>query len=261
MPHRTPRTRHWLAALAVSVVTLAFSLAATQAHAGPNLILNPGAEDGDGSISGGELEVIPHWINPNDSSFTVVQYNADNGGPTIASPGPLDRGSNYFSGGPENAESSITQRIDLSFAAALIYQGNVGFTLSGWLGGYASQDDHTLLSASWFDADGAQAGETVTLDTVFAAERNSVTGLAFHTLSGLVPQYATQVMITLDMIRTEGSYNDASADNLSFTLTDGVAPPTITPVPEPSTYALMLAGLAGVGGVVRRRAAASNRAA
>ena len=33
-----------------------------------------------------------------------------------------------------------------------------------------------------------------------------------------------------------------------------VATPTVTPVPEPSTYALMLAGLAGVGFVARRRA-------
>lgn len=229
---------------------LALALASPLVSAGPNLIKNADAESGPGSKSGGELEPIPFWTNVNDGPFTVVQYNDSNGGPSTTSPGPANRGANYFAGGPNNAESMATQLIDLSFAASAIASGSVGFTLSGWLGGYLSQNDHARLSATWIDFDGA-TGNAVTLDSIFAAERDSTTGLIFRTLSGYVPSTARSVLITLDMIRTDGSYNDASADNLSFS-TGEIAGPT-APVPEPSTCALMLGGLALVARLARRR--------
>ena len=243
--------RKELSGAILPALTLAIAAAFSPlASAGPNLIQNADAEAGPGSESGGELEPVPFWTKVNDGSFTVVQYNDSNGGPSLTSPGPAVRGTNYFSGGPENAESMATQLIDLSFAAAAISAGNVGFTLSGWLGGYASQNDHALLSATWIDFDGA-AGSSVTLDSVFADERDSTTGLIFHTLSGYVPSTARSVLITLDMIRTDGSYNDASADNLSFSLGDFTAP---TPaVPEPGTWALLAGGLAAVVTLSRRR--------
>ena len=219
------------------------------ASAGPNLIVNSGGEAGPGSASGDDVLVAPGWTTQNHSSFTVVGYTAPNGGPTPVSPGPTDRGMNYFSGGPANEASSASQLIDLSFAASDIAAGGMGFTLSGWLGGYSGQDDHTLLSASWLDSQGMALG-SFTLDSVYASDRAGETGLLFKTFSGALDSQVRQVLITLDMRRTDGAYNDGSADNLSFSLTDVTAP---NPVPEPSTYALMLGGLASVAAFARRR--------
>ena len=237
--------RHVLATCAVAASVLFAPLAS----AGPNLIVNGGGEAGPGSTNGNEVIVAPGWATQNNSNFTVVDYTAPNGGPTPVSPGPTDRGMNYFSGGPDNEASSATQLIDLSFAASAIAAGGAGFTLSGWLGGYSGQDDHTLLSASWLDSQGMALG-SFTLDSVYASDRAGETGLLFKTFSGALDSQVRQVLITLDMRRTDGAYNDGSADNLSFSLTDVTAP---NPVPEPSTYALMLGGLASVAAFARRR--------
>ena len=257
----TPSCTHESAALARHALgacaLLAAALFSPHASAGSNLIVNSGAEAGAGSDSGSDVIAAPAWATAAGSNFTVVSYNDTNGGPTLVSPGPVNRGLNYFAGGPDNSESSATQLIDLGFAAADIAAGHIRFTLSGWLGGYSGQNDHTLLSATWLDA-GGQALGAVTLDSVFAPDRDSETGLLFSTLGGAVPVATRQVLITLDMLRTDGSYNDAYADELSFSLSGGAAA-----VPEPTTYALMLAGLAGVGALSqhRRRARATGPAA
>src|SRR5271166_4449209 len=70
---------------------------------GTNLIVNGNAEAGTGSASGNDIESVPGWSTV--GNFTVVQYGAA-GFPSSTSPGPANRGSNFFAGGPNNAGSS-----------------------------------------------------------------------------------------------------------------------------------------------------------
>ena len=69
---------------------------------GTNLIVNPGAEAGAGNANGDAVGEgnIPGWSN--SAEFTVVAYGPDFTFPESTSPGPLDRGFNFFAGGPDN---------------------------------------------------------------------------------------------------------------------------------------------------------------
>lgn len=235
-------------ALALGSVALCLSAAAVPAAAqfGSNLITNGNAEAGLGSPSGNDVVAVPGWTTT--GNFTVVQYTAGGGFPGPTSPGPAVRGANFFAGGPDNAASSATQ--SLSFAGfaglpGLVDGGGVGFTLSGYLGGFETQNDNATLTAEFLNA-GATTIGSAAIGSVFAADRGGVTGLLSRSFAGVVPVGTRSVRFTLAMTRTDGAYNDGYADNLSFTLTSSV-------VPEPSSYALVAAGLAGVGAAARRR--------
>ena len=205
-----------------------------------NLIVNSGGEAGPSSATGDLVDSIPGWtINGN---FTVATYGASGGFPTVADPGPADRGNAFFSGGPNNTASSISQSISLVSYAGLIDSGNATFSLSGWFGGFSSQDDWSVLQLSFLDAGSSTLG-SVSIGHVSAAERANLSSLLFRSTDGTVPNGATSALLTLGATRTAGGYNDGYADNLSFSL---------TAIPEPSTYALAL-GAAVLGVVGGRR--------
>ena len=234
------------AALLPVLAVLAARPAAAQF--GTNLIVNGGAEAGAGSGTGATVVPVPGWTTT--APFTVVQYAAGGGFPGAASPGPADRGANFFAGGPGSQSSVATQRLDLgSFGGLLpeVAAGNVRFTLAGFFGGFSAQDDAASLTARFLDAGRAVVGP------VFAAARDGVTGLLARSIEGTLPMGAQNVEFTLAMAHREGSYNDAYADDLSFVLASSPA----TTVPEPGTWALVGTGLAAVLGAARRRGARS----
>lgn len=223
----------------------ALALAAPFAHAagagfGANLIVNGDAEAGVGSSNGG-LGSTPGWSL--SSNFSTVRYGAGGGFPSTSDAGPANRGLNFFAGGDSNGASRASQVIDLSAYAGAINSGKTQFDLAGWLGGYASQGDNATLSATFLDAGGNVLG-SASLAPVGAAERHSQTGLVARDTQGYVPVGAVTVGIALDMKRLEGSYNDGYADNLSF---------AIAPVPEPGTWAMLVGGLALLGGLAKRK--------
>jgi hypothetical protein len=185
---------------------------------GKNLIVNGDAEQGAGAPDTSEIMTIPGWTKI--GHFNVVQYGASGG----FAPGPANRGKNYFVGGPSNPQSAAIQTIDVSSMASKIDHDKLMFTFSAYLGGYAGQNDAMTLSASFENAKGS-ALRRVALGPVMAKDRNSVTGsIPRHTI-GKVPAGTRSVLVKMLVIRTDGSYNDGSGDNLSlvFSLPSGGA--------------------------------------
>lgn len=184
------------------------------AQLGANLIVNGDAESGTGAAASDDpLMDIPGWTR--EGNFQVMQYGASGGFPGATDPGPKERGKNFFVGGPGNAESSASQKIDVSTLAPVISQGRVSFTFAAYLGGYGSQGDHAYLAASFEDRTG-KVLKVAGLGPVTAVQRSNVTGLLPVSSSGIVPPATTTVVIFIKTVRTDGAFNDGSADNLSL---------------------------------------------
>ena len=178
-----------------------------------NLIVNGNAEAALGSADGTPV-TTPGWYSSGQA--TAAQYGL-NGWPALADPGPADRGLNFFSGGPGNDMSSLTQSISVSQFASLIDAGSVSYALSGWLGGFADQDDNATLTVTFQNASNA-ALATGSIGPVMASERSSASGLLQRSSTGAVPAGTRTVYVVLSLIRASGSANDGYADNLSLVL-------------------------------------------
>ncbi len=185
---------------------------------GNNLIVNPGAEDGSADTGAdAPVKKIPGWTQKGDCD--VVPYGAD-GVVGAQDPGPSNRGKNLFTGGPDSPQTSLTQTIDVSAESTDIQSGSVSYTLSGYLGGYSSQDDHATLTLQFKDTSGKVLG-TASIGPVTAQDRQNTTELLQRSTNGKLPSGTTSVIVTLTMTRVEGAYNDGYADNLSLVLQKG----------------------------------------
>jgi hypothetical protein len=189
-----------------------------------NLISNPGAEAGTGSADGDDIEPVPSWTTA--AGFTAVQYQTSEGNfPSTTDPGPPNRGANFFAGGDTSTTSTATQTIDLTNAASAIAAGGVQYNLCGWLGGFSTQDDNAVLTATFENASGTALGTPAQIGPVTEAQRGGATALVQQSTSGAVPTGATQVVLTLTMTRVEGTYNDGYADSLDLSIsTSDTAP-------------------------------------
>lgn len=176
-----------------------------------NLIANPDAESGAGSISGYDVVPVPNWTTR--SNFTVTAYGVSS---SLPWPGPIF-GTNIFTGGPDNPSSSATQIIDVSAGSAETDSGMAQFELGGWFGGFSSQNDHSSLTATFLTVS-SNALATVTIGNILAVDRTNVTSTLFCTTNNAVPIGTRTIQLLLSMTRTEGSYNDGSADHLSLVL-------------------------------------------
>ncbi len=91
------------------------------------------------------------------------------------------------------------------------------------------------------------ADQNVTFDLVFAMHAANRSGAFLFDDQALVANAATPGTWQIDWVNNGGQVPNYS--NLTLFIRDVVA----TPVPEPETYALMLAGLGVIGFVARRR--------
>lgn len=251
--------------LIAGLACLVMSTPSSAATLGQNLVINGDAEQGlgdpVGNAVGTVIPVTPGWTPLN--SFSVLQYGASgfeftnlmgqpvrvSGLPDAASPGPANRGNNFFYGGGDRASSSATQTIDISNLSQAVDSKLLTFTLSGWLGGYQTDQDSASLVVSFLSVSGTILGSSsITAPT--PAQRNNITGLSFQSLDGLVPVDTRQAQVLLNMDYTRGRVNDAYADNLSL---------TVAAVPEPTTILGTLLAGSWVIAYQRRRLRQSHR--
>jgi RHS repeat-associated protein len=180
-----------------------------------NLIVNGNAESASGALNDNVSSSVPGWART--SNFTTAVYGNCCGFPTPMSPGPANRGNNFFYGGPGAPSSTAYQNIDVSSAAGLIDSGFVTYNFSAWLGGFSSQEDNAVLTAAFLDSN-SNTISSATLGPVTAGDRQDITELLLRTTKGVLPIGTRTVTITMLMSRLDGSDNDGYADNLAFVL-------------------------------------------
>jgi hypothetical protein len=216
---------------------------------GPNLLVNPGAEVGDPSLSGYAAVTIPGWTLT--GTPTVIKYGTarrfpvptSTPGPVLpsilafpSSDGPIPAapgGQQFFGGGPV-ADSTLTQTVKLDAAQTLIDAGGGTYTLSGDLGGFLIDPSRSTVTVNFLDEDEATLG-TGTLRSVTAWDRWFSTGFIHRAIAGSIPvnTRSAQVVVTFDDRNPVlGNYNNAYADNLSFTVNDPDLAPAILAPPE-----------------------------
>lgn len=216
--------------LTLSLFLLVFATAplAAQSVFDRNLIVNGDAESGPGAVDHLSTVVVPDWSHM--SAFTAVEYGAFGEFPTLFSAGPVDRGVNFFTGGPVEfavgtgmSVTTATQTADVTGGADSIDVGLVGFELEGYLGGWVAQDDNAVLTIEFLD-DASMTLGSGAIGPVNGFERRNETGLLLRSTSGLVPIGTRTIRITLEMTRVAragqlgSEYNDGYADNLSLVL-------------------------------------------
>jgi hypothetical protein len=194
----------------------AASASRPSAAAPVNLIADPGAERAK-PTSGGCQVPVPGWTAPKGSQFTAVAYGDPAGFPSAGSPGPVNRGKNFFAGGCSGTVNTASQVDSLSKYVKPIGSGKATFKLSAWLGGFSSQGDYATFTVTWETAAGKVLGHK-TIGPVTPAQRKDVTGLLFRSATGKVPLEARKARVTLRMVREDGEYCDGYADNLNLTI-------------------------------------------
>ncbi|WP_264005107.1 alkaline phosphatase family protein [Mycolicibacterium sphagni] len=210
-----------------------------------NLLVNPGAEYGDPSLSGYSSVTIPGWSVT--GTPTVIKYGTlrnlpglfGTSGPTLPAflgfpRAAVPDGGNQFFGGGNVATSTLSQVVDLSDIQNEIdtTPGGVTFDLSGYLGGYLLDPSRTTVKVNFLDANNAYIS-SAQIGPVTALNRLFQTGFQERQTTGVIPvgTRSAQVIVTFkDYNPILSSYNNAYADNLSFTVGDAVpAPPDPTP--------------------------------
>ncbi|MEY9947263.1 hypothetical protein ABH937_004361 [Kitasatospora sp. GAS1066B] len=179
-------------------------------------IVNPGAESGSCQASIGTGTPAQGWTLTN--SPQQVCYSASGGFPTAAQgpTAPASPGNAFFDGG-STATASMTQTDSVAAQSGQIAAGNLPYTLSAWIGGYAGQGDDAGLVATFLSSSGASLG-TATLAPVTAAQRGNQTELLAESATGTVPTGTASVKFTVNFTRQAGSGDDGYIDDIAMTL-------------------------------------------
>jgi hypothetical protein len=212
-----------LSALLGAAVVAALALAMTASAqrgcgiCGKNLIKNPGAELGRGVTTVNAFGGVPGWTNES-GQFGAASYTFPNGFYFKTTPGPKDRGKNYFFGG--TTAKAIAANASVGKQTIALPASVVGrkATLSGWLGNYG--EIRAQVRAEFTDASGTVLS-TVRIGPVVGIG-NAV--MALRSRSGTVPAKTKKVTISLIFGPNAkpgiaGVYSLAGADNLSLVLT------------------------------------------
>ncbi|MCX2934963.1 phosphoesterase [Mycobacterium sp. CVI_P3] len=213
-----------------------------------NLLVNPGAEVGDPSLSAYSAVSMPGWTIT--GTPTVIKYGTLRNLPGLfGTLGPtlprifgfpqtaVPDGGNQFFGGGNVATSSLTQVVDLSSIQNEIdtTPGGVAYDLSGFLGGYLLDPSRTTVKVNFLDTNNAYIS-SAQIGPVTALDRLLQTGFKQRDTSGVIPvgTRSAQVVVTFsDCNPILSNYNNAYADNLSFTV--GASVPAPAPPDPPAS--------------------------
>ena len=214
---------HWIGvvgAFAAALLLAAPLAAGPGAIPGGNLVQNPGAEDSPGSN-------VPIVVKPvgwtTTGSFSTWAYPAAEGDwPTRAFAATIGGGKNFFAGGPgdnsgKQTTHTATQTIDVSGAATEIGAGQVGATLTAFIGGYTAAEDLATVTARFLDAAGAQLG-SVHVGPVNRNDRKLQTVLLKRTAQANVPPSTRSIAVVISVKADGNGANHAFVDNISLTL-------------------------------------------
>ncbi len=190
-----------------------------------NLIFNGSGELDAGFQNASHDQAITGWYDQQLTgardgwhSMTLVRYDAGEGALDTSSPGPDQRGENFFAGGSKGANSALIQDLDVSVFRSDIDMRNVAFEMSGYLGGKAGQSDRMTLTAHFQNRDGHILG-SATLGPVIPEDRYSQTELVYQSENGLVPVGTRSVRLLLQAYAPGDEDGiDAYADRLSFVI-------------------------------------------
>lgn len=208
---------------ATALLTIASSSQAALTY-GSNLVVNGDAEAG-----------IAGWTGYADyNMIQSVNYGSNWVLPT--QPGPADRGNRMFAGLGDYTVGH--QTLDLGSTT----DRNLAYSLSGWLGGWADQDDNALFYVQFLDEFNNEIGSS-SIGPVMARDRANQTGLEYRESDGLMPTGTRTLSFWLSMERLVAGDNDGYADNLAFI----VRAPENASVPEPGVASTFLLGLGLLG--------------
>ncbi|OII67339.1 phosphoesterase [Streptomyces sp. CC77] len=188
-----------------------------------NLVVNGDAESGPGGTPE-PVGSVTGWQVLHGAP-ALVAYSHGGGYPTDRDPGPARRGSRFFSGGnaPRTALlQDVALPADGPVGSAAVDAGGVRYSVTAWLGGYASQEDGARLSVEFRDGRGTPLALSV-LGPVTAAERRRRTGLLERSDEAALPPGSRTARVLLVCTRAGGTSNDGYADGITLTLTPGSA--------------------------------------
>ena len=219
-------------AAAVGALLLATPLAARQAAIpSGNLVVNPGAEDSPGTAVATVVKPVGWATTGALSVWEYAPRELDR--PTQAFAATIGGGTNFFAGGPgdnsgKQSTHTASQTIDISGAATEIDAGQVGATLSAFLGGYTVSEDLATVTARFLNAAGAELG-SVRVGPVTRDDRKLLTVLLKRTAQTNVPLKTRRIGVVISVQADGNGANHAFVDNLSLTL--GKAIVVVTPKP------------------------------
>lgn len=208
-----------------------------------NLLANPGAELGDPSLSGYASVTLPGW--QVTGTPTVIKYGTQRRLPGLfgtkglllpkflsfpqqAPPG----GDNQFFGGGNVATATMTQTVNLNSSSV-----GKNFALSADLGGYLLDPSRASVKVNFLDANSGYISSADT-GSVGVLGRLLQTGFQTRSVTGVVPDGATQAQIVVTLQDNNpilGNYNNAYADNISFSVADPSLTPPQGTIPPPAS--------------------------
>ncbi len=210
-----------LLAAAVGALLLATPLAArSSAVPTGNLVVNPGAEDSPGTDVPTVVKPVGWTTTGNLSTWTYAAREGDR--PTQAFSATIGGGKNFFAGGPgdnsgKQSTHTATQTIDVSGAATEIDAGQVGATLTAFIGAYTVDDDSATVTARFLDAAGAALG-SVRVGPVSIDDRKRLTVLLKRTAQANVPLNTRSIAVVITVTANGNGAHHAYIDNISLTL-------------------------------------------